>query len=147
VGVVLALGVLTWREARVWRTSASLWEHAAAVRPASPVVRLNLAAVYAAEAAETTDAGERARLLRTLRRLYGRTPKRDRDPRFLANLALVEATLADVDPGRRDRHLARALRMSRRALALARRTGHFVAEVRRTHDFVVERAGRRQPAR
>ena len=47
-----------------------------------------------------------------------------------------------------DEHKARhALRMSRRALALARRTGHFVAEVRRTHDFVVERAGRRQPAR
>jgi tetratricopeptide (TPR) repeat protein len=41
--VVLALGVLTWKQTQVWRDSESLWRHALAVGRASSTVHYNLA--------------------------------------------------------------------------------------------------------
>lgn len=41
--VVIALGVLTWKQTQVWRDSESLWRHALAVGRASSTVHYNLA--------------------------------------------------------------------------------------------------------
>jgi Tfp pilus assembly protein PilF len=39
---LLGLGVLTWTQARVWHDSATLWTHALAIDPNSPVAQNNL---------------------------------------------------------------------------------------------------------
>ena len=44
--VVVFLGVLTWRQCRVWRDSEALWSHAVAGNPNSVVARVNLGMEY-----------------------------------------------------------------------------------------------------
>lgn len=41
--LILALGVLSWKQTRIWRDSLSLWTHAAEVEPDSYIAHFNLA--------------------------------------------------------------------------------------------------------
>lgn len=43
--IVLALGLLTWKQTRVWRTSETLWRHAIAINPESSRARFYLGIV------------------------------------------------------------------------------------------------------
>jgi hypothetical protein len=47
VAVLVGLGALTWAQTRVWRDSETLWSHAVAIDPNSPIAQSNLGVVRA----------------------------------------------------------------------------------------------------
>jgi Flp pilus assembly protein TadD len=61
---VLALGLLTWRQAGVWRDSGSLWSQAVAVAPESSIARNNWGNVLAARGRLAEAAAEYREALR-----------------------------------------------------------------------------------
>ncbi len=144
--VLAKLSDACFRQARVWRDSRSLWEHALSAQPESPMAHLNLGTVRHLQAAEEVDPeAKRARYAEALR-LFQRGMELQPMPRLLANMALVEGALAEIEPGRAAQHRERALELSKESLRLAREQGPVDPELSLNHAVHLFNAGRVAPA-
>ncbi len=140
--VLAALGVACSRQAAVWRDSRSLWEHALAAQPQSPMAHLNLGTVRHLQASEVADPEAKRALYAEAMQLFERGLELAPLPRLLANMALVEGSLAEVEPEKAAEHRSRALELSGQALSLAREQGPVDPELEMNHAVHLFNAGR-----
>ena len=143
---IVALTLATRAQARVWHDSRSLWEHALAVDSHSPLALLSMGFVRQEEAGRTQDPARKSALLDEAMELFERGLALGPQPRFLANMALVEGMRAELDPAQAPRHRAQALAYSARSLELARERGPVDIELLSNHGVHLFNAGRVQEA-
>lgn len=140
--VLLAAILATRAQARLWTSSQALWEHAVAVQPQSPLARLSLGSVHLEAAGLESDPSARRALLDGARAEFEQGLALRREPRLVANLALVEGSLAELEPERAAEHRARALEYSAESLHLAEARGAVEIELRLNHATHLFNAGR-----
>jgi tetratricopeptide (TPR) repeat protein len=141
--LLLAAATLATRaQARLWTSSERLWEHAVAVQPDSALARLSLGSVRLEASGRATDPAQRRALLDEARAEFERGLALRREPRLVANLALVEGSLAELEPERAAEHRARALEYSAESLRLAEARGGVELELRLNHATHLFNAGR-----
>lgn len=109
-------GVLTFRQARVWTSSESLWEHALATEPESPAAHQFLGIVRRDQAYLAPDPATKRALFHEALELFEAGHELGRSPRFFLYLRDVRAVLVGLEPERRAEHVAAAVEFSRRAL-------------------------------
>ncbi|HVS11286.1 MAG TPA: tetratricopeptide repeat protein [Planctomycetota bacterium] len=142
-GIAALLGVLTFRQARVWQSSSALWEQALAAEPASSFAAQKLAETRMDAARDAREPERRLELAREASRLLEQASQPG-DPMWLTNASLCERLLAELDVARRPEHLARALELSSRAIARGGELGAILPEYRLAHANNLLSAG--QPA-
>lgn len=139
--VALALGFTSHRYAREWHSSLSLWSAAVARQPHSATARLSLGALLEERAREEKDPRARSATLEEAQRQLERALELRRDGRVLSGLASIAAQRAELEPERAGEHRARALDLSREAVALATRQGAFLPELRLNLGLQAFKAG------
>jgi len=144
--VVVLLVVATRPQTRIWHDSRSLWEHALAVEPESPMALLSMGYVCQQEADATQDPARKRALLDEAMRLFVKGQALQPEPKFLANMAVVESILSNVDPANAARHREQALDLSQRAVAFASKRGAVDAELVSNHGMHLLNTGRVQRA-
>lgn len=125
VFTLAALGALAWRQCAIWRDSESLWTHAYANAPDSPLAALDLGLVRAAQAERESDPARRVALrdeaLRLVREAAARRPQ---SGLYRINEAIVLADrAADRPEPERGRDLAIADRIAAGAIELGEASG------------------------
>jgi hypothetical protein len=122
---LLGLGVLTWRQSRVWRSSESLWTHALARGTPSGLAYLNLGLVRADQARAATTPQERLALEDEALDLYRAGAALEPDiENFDLNTAAVLAERAGRLTGaERDALLQRAVELGARSIRTAEAKG------------------------
>jgi len=139
VAVVLVLGVATWRQSAVWRSSESLWTHARAVGPPTAMSALNLGLVRAGQARASADPERRAALRREAFALFeeGET-RRPGNELFAINTAILLAEDVDALPEEeRSEVLARASQLAERAIGVAESRGLYTAAYYLQHGRIL----------
>jgi tetratricopeptide (TPR) repeat protein len=140
--VLVASVVATWRQATVWQTSTSLFEHAYAIAPESPAVLTTLGVLRAQAAERERDPARALALLRDADGLHQRAFALDDDPRSLLNRSHVRTLMSLRDPQTKQRHLLEAADFSRRALELAQARNLATPEYALTHGTDLVNVGR-----
>ncbi|HEV8112725.1 MAG TPA: tetratricopeptide repeat protein [Planctomycetota bacterium] len=121
VGVVLAaLAAATFAQARVWRNSTSLWEHAIAIDPDVVMNNLNLGHARVREGERTADRAAQQARFDEAQRLFEHGLAIREHPLLHAGLALVDQHRWEVDPAHPPELAERSLASARRALELAK---------------------------
>lgn len=148
VAIVLAIACVagsTWltrRQADVWRTSTSLWEHAYALAPDN-ATNLSSVGTLRSLASEREDDPQRAlALLREAQSMFERAFEIDDDPKFLRSRSQVRARMAEVDAAHAEEHTREALELSRRALELAEARHVLLPEYKLDYGTDLLNAGR-----
>lgn len=142
IAVAGALILGTRAYARVWTDSERLWEHAVAVQPQSALARLSLGSERLEASSRVRDPAQRRALIEEAREQFELGLALRREPRLVANLALVEGSLAELDPARAAEHRARAVEYSAESLRLAEARGSVEIELRLNHATHLFNAGR-----
>ena len=139
-------GSLTRTYAAAWQSSSSLWEHAVAVNPESPMSRMSLAVALARRAERERDPERRRALLDEAAGHLERAREQSDDPRVLGNLSRVRGQQARLDPEARTERLAESLELARAALARATERDVLQPEYRLAYGLALLAAGRTDEA-
>ena len=131
--LLFVYGALTQSYATAWRSSTSLWEHAVATNPQSPMSRMSLAVVRARAAGEADDPALRTALLAEAAEHLEHALEHSDDPRLLGNLSQVR--------GQQGR-APEALELAQRAFAAAEERDLLTPEYARALGLAYLRAGR-----
>lgn len=140
--VIVVVGVLGRQQAAVWRDSGTLWEHALAERPDTPMAMILLASHYQRRAAGETDGASLRLDLDRARELLERAAELTDDAHVPSGLANVHGVLAGLEPARAGEHRARATTYAREALDRAHATGTFTPHYRLGYGSALWNAGR-----
>jgi len=122
VAAVVTLGACvagTWRYATIWQTPVSLWEHAYAVAPRSPMVLTSLGALRAKMAQQQPDPARALGLLRDAESLHHQALALEPAPPTLRGLSQIHGLMSLYDKANAAQHHKDAAELSRRALELA----------------------------
>lgn len=144
VVAILALGVRTWDQSRIWRSSLDLWTHAHALEPRNATVCFHFGVAKRQAALVEPDFNRARQLLEEAEQLYLRgLETHPEDPGFLSNLGNVHGSLARLTRGaERDRHLQAAVERSREALELATALGYPLTDYLLNCGAALQQAGR-----
>jgi tetratricopeptide (TPR) repeat protein len=138
--LLFVYGALTQTYAAAWRSSATLWAHAVAANPASPMARMSLAVVCARAADETLDSADpelRAALYEEAASHLEHALEHSDDPRLLGNLSQVRGKQGRADE---------SIELAERALAAAETRGLLTPEYPRALGLAYLFAGRAEEA-
>ncbi len=113
---ILALGALTFAQAKVWRTSQSLWEYSVVAKPDSPTAHLSLGTLLEEQARQAQTEARLALLARAQSHL-ARALELGLQARAYSGLAAVAAQRAALDPQGAAEQRQKAVEFSRRAIA------------------------------
>jgi len=141
-----ALALASRAQARFWLDSERLWTRAVAVQTQSAMAHLGLGYVQLEQAFAQTDPARKRAALESAGAQFEQGIERGELPRLFSNLALVESSLADLEPERAAERTARAVQLSARSLALAEERGGAEPELYLAHAVQLAHAGRNAEA-
>jgi protein O-mannosyl-transferase len=144
--VVGALALASRAQTRFWIDSERLWSRAVAVQPQSAMAHLGLGYVRLEQAFAESDPARRRSALETAGAQFEQGIEHGELPRLFSNLALVESSLADLEPERAAERTARAVQLSARSLELAEERGGAEPELYLSHAVQLAHAGRNAEA-
>jgi protein O-mannosyl-transferase len=137
-----ALALASRAQTRFWTDSERLWTRAVAVQPRSAMAHLGLGYVRLEQAFGESDPARRRAALEIAAAQFEHGIQHGELPRLFSNLALVESSLADLEPERAAERTARAVQLSARSLELAEARGGAEPELYRSHALQLAHAGR-----
>lgn len=142
----LVLGGICFMQARVWRSSDTLWSHTVKVNPSSATALLNLGIVRKAQGQRAMVTGN-VPLARTLLResidLYDRGNALEPNPRNFSNAANAYSILSDITPAPEKQTLFdKALQNCRRAIELSQQQNLPLPEFRLNYGVLLLKQGR-----
>jgi tetratricopeptide (TPR) repeat protein len=146
-GVVLLLGLATWRQTRVWHDSDTLWSRAVDEDPLNPTALQNLGVQRMRAGTESPRREVRARLWLQALALFERGFELSPRPEFLVNQGLIHMLLSDLDPDHAPERLERARELVERGIALqGERPGGVSPRWKLQHGILLLRLGRKDEA-